>query len=258
MSMVEQNKGLYYATQMHDGVVYGGSMVMLDQIKEMASVIDEMSMLEPARKEAVLNAVYLHKSFEPKRMSDEWKAKRAKEGKPAELTDEEVASIGGTRALSIIKELRTEEALEKGSEEERAAILGKEKYAEYQGLVEAAAKAGKFKTPDAEKKEREWLVKSVWAKGLSKEAKEMMLAEKIINFETSEKVVSKLLNPRVSAEEKAKAKPVEWHKNYLRLRMMAVESVKDANPEMYKRAVRSKNNTNFRILVAENQNGGRE
>lgn len=99
-------------------------------------------------------------------------------------------------------------------------------------LIEIAQKFG-YKTakivselsfePEEDKnqtKTEQWQEKTKWAKGLSKESQEILLAEKICNFETS------CNNPNPK-------KAPSWHIEYFNTRMIMVDALKEANPKLY-------------------------
>lgn len=195
-----ENKALYYATRLHEGVIYGGGMVMLDQVKGTTKLVKEHSTLKGEEKDIVVCASLLHKCFETKRIA---------EG-VAPLTAEQIEQIAGSKVLSVIQELMTE--------------------------------------PEDENKTKteQWKEKAEWAKTLSPHAQEILLAEKIMNFQTSRDRP----NPK---------KPLSWHQEYFQTRMIMVDALKDVNPELYKIAVQTKEE-GLRKIIAMQQtlsNGGR-
>ena len=177
-----ENKCLFYATRLHDGVVYGGGMVMLDQVKGTADLVKKHSALTGTKKEIAVCAALLHKCFEKKRIAED----------VAPLTMEQVCEIAGPKVLSVIQELTTE--------------------------------------PEDENKTKveQWKEKADWSKTLSPQAQEILLAEKIMNFETSRDKP----NPK---------KPLSWHQEYFQTRMILVDALKDVNHELYNIAVKTKN-----------------
>lgn len=118
-----------------------------------------------------------------------WEVKRLAEG-VAPLTHDQIRAMAGDEVLRVVSEL--------GSEPE-----------------EDAAKS----------KDDIWREKSDWARALSMEAQEILLAEKIMNFETSRDRP----NPKW---------PLTRHEEYYRTRMIMVEALKEANPALYDIAVR--------------------
>lgn len=195
-----ENKCLHHATRLHEGVTYGGGMVMLDQIKGTTSLIKEHSVLKGDEKDILICASLLHKCFETKRIA---------EG-VSPLTTEQIEQIAGPRVLSIIQELMT------GPEDENKTKI------------------------------EQWKEKSEWAKTLSHQAQEILLAEKIMNFQTSRDKP----NPK---------KPLSWHQEYFQTRMIMVDALKDVNPELYKIAVRTKNEGLQKIIAMQKMlfNGAR-
>lgn len=195
-----ENKCLYYADRLHNGVVYGGGMVMLDQIKGTTNFVKKYSNLMGDEKETAVCAALLHKCFEKKRIADS----------VSPLTMEDVKQIAGEKVLSIIQELATEPE-------------------------------DKNKTKLAQ-----WEEKAQWAKGLSPQAQEILLAEKIMNFETSRDKP----NP---------SKPLAWHKEYFQTRMVMVDALKDVNPTLYNIALKTKNEGLAKIVTLQKgiENQGR-
>ena len=194
-----ENKCLYHATRLHQGVVYGGGMVMLDQVKGTTELVKNHSKLDGEDKEIAVCAALLHKCFETKRIAEGI----------APLTMEQVSQIAGPKVLSVIQELALE--------------------------------------PEDETKTKmeQWQEKAEWAKGLSPQAQEILLAEKIMNFETSRDKP----NPK---------KPLSWHQEYFQTRMLMVEALKDANPELYKIAAQTKEEGLSKITAMQKAiiNGG--
>ncbi len=187
-----ENKCLYIAEKLHGGVVYGGGMVMLDQIKGTTNLVKKHSNLKGKEKEIAVLAALLHKCFEKKRIA---------EG-VAPLTMDEVKKIAGNQVLSVIQELASE------PEDKNKTKLG------------------------------QWEEKAQWAKGLSHQAQEILLAEKIMNFETSRDKP----NPN---------KPLAWHQEYFQTRMKMVDALKDVNPELYNIAVQTKNQGLAKIAMLQ-------
>ena len=179
MTPLEQ-KCLHYAEKLHSNVVYGGGLVMLDQVKGTTELVAEKSALAPADKEVAVCAALLHKS---------WETKRITEG-VAPLTNQDVAHIAGTKVAEVVAELASEPE------------------------------------PEGVTKQEEWNIKTEWAKTLSPAAQEILLAEKIMNF-------------RVSRDKPNMKKPLAWHAEYFKTRMLMVEALKDVNPALYKEAVQT-------------------
>ncbi|MDD3668936.1 MAG: hypothetical protein PHX68_01425 [Alphaproteobacteria bacterium] len=109
----------------------------------------------------------------------------------APLTEGDVRRLAGDKVLSVVRELMTE-------------------------------------PEDKTKSKRDqWAEKAQWAKGLSQPAREILLAEKIVNFTTSRD------RPNPS-------KPPEWHLEYFDTRMLMVEALKDTNNTLYRIACQMK------------------
>ncbi len=175
------NKCYHQAEKLHNSVVYGGGLVMLDQVKGTARWVEGCSQLTGTDKEVVMCAALLHKCFESKRIADGVQP----------MTMDDVEKLAGPKVRSIVEELASEP--------------------ETEGLS----------------KEEQWKEKAEWAKGLSKEAQEILLAEKIMNF-------------RVSRDRPNPKKPLAWHKQYYETRMLMVDALREANPELYRIAVQTK------------------
>jgi hypothetical protein len=94
--------------------------------------------------------------------------------------------------------------------------------------------------PNEEDKTHEqiWNEKAEWAKTFSNEAKQILLAEKIANFEVFRD------NPNPEWE-------LNRHKAYYETRMKVVEVCKDSNPDLYKLALKTKEEGLKRIELAE-------
>ena len=175
-----EKKCLYYAEKLHSEVVYGGGLVMLDQVKGTTELVAKNSALAPEDKEVAVCAALLHKS---------WETKRIAEG-VTPLTNADVAHIAGTKVAAVVAELATE--------------------------------------PESEDKSKEdqWKEKAEWAKTLSPAAQEILLAEKIMNF-------------RVSRDKPNMKKPLAWHAEYFKTRMLMVDALRDVNPALYREAVQT-------------------
>lgn len=109
-------------------------------------------------------------------------AKRIKEG-VSPLTMEQVEKIGGPDVRKIVEELSTEP--------------------ETKGLS----------------KTEQWLEKAAWAKTLSQGAQEILLAEKVLNFQ-------------ISRDKPNPKKSLSWHKEYFETRMLMVNEIAGANREL--------------------------
>ncbi len=182
------NKCEHYARKLHEDVVYGGGLNMMDQVKGTVALIAKHSRLTGEDKETALAAAYLHKCFEPKRI---------KEG-VAPLTMEQVEQIAGAKVRSVVEELSTEPETETLSKVEQ------------------------------------WKEKADWAQKLSPAAQEILLAEKVLNFE-------------VSRDRPNPKKPLTWHKEYFETRMLMVDKIKDTNPELYRVATQTRDQALVKI-----------
>ncbi|NDF12592.1 MAG: hypothetical protein EB060_07275 [Proteobacteria bacterium] len=90
--------------------------------------------------------------------------------------------------------------------------------------------------PEDNDKAREQEMQLAWAAAAPELVKQMLMVEKIVNFETSLRVLEALRDdPKLDG-----VKPPEWHKNYYITRWEMVEvALKDASPELYDRAYRA-------------------
>lgn len=194
MSNIEKAKEVMH--QLHDGVKYGGGLVMSDQVQ---GTVDKItSLYEGENKDAVIMAAYLHKCRETKRINPGQK--------PYALSD--VKKNFGPKVAEVVSELSSEPT---GDE------------------LKARMAAFRQENPniDLSDKEVEWTVLADWAKGLSKEAQAILLAEKLQNFEVSRD------NPNME-------KPISWHREYYNTRTIMVEAIKDVSPALYNECVKVK------------------
>lgn len=155
-----------------------------------------------------------------------FETKRINAGKA--LSTKEVESIAGPQVLSIITELQ--------SEPENKSLSKKDQWAE----------------------------KAEWAKTLSPAAQEIVLAEKIMNFETTRdrmnavrmanvpavRGATGVKNPMISDDPKSKP---AWHKEYMETRMLVVDALQEVNPRMYVRARKAHGEAMIQILTIEQQ-----
>lgn len=116
------------------------------------------------------------------------------------LSEETVRRIAGDKVLAVVNELRGE--------------------------------------PEDENKSKhdQWVEKAKWAKGLSHAAREILLAEKVINFRTSRDKP----NPQ---------KPLAWHLEYLETRMLMVEAIKDTNFALSQKAHQAKEEAETALIA---------
>ena len=85
-------------------------------------------------------------------------------------------------------------------------------------------------------KKDQWAEKASWAQKLSPAAREILLAEKVINFETTRSRMNRtyeemLQGAAATKDDDPKSKP-EWHKEYLETRLQMVEAIKDTNSRL--------------------------
>ena len=73
-------------------------------------------------------------------------------------------------------------------------------------------------------KEQQWQEKTKWAMGLSKEAQAILLAEKLQNFE-------------ISRDKPNMKKPLQWHMEYYKTRMIMVDALQKACPALHNECV---------------------
>lgn len=190
-----ENRCHQQSIRLHQGVVYGGGMVMLDQVERTTQVLSENTLLTHKDREDAICASLLHKCFETKRI--------AKDVSPLSLTD--VYNLAGTKVAKIVAQLASE------PEEDKS------------------------KT-----KMEQWQEKAEWAKTLCPAAQEILLAEKIVNYETSRD------KPNMN-------KPLEWHKEYYETRHLMVEALKTVNPKMYQLACQIKKEGLYKIAQKQQQ-----
>ncbi len=84
----------------------------------------------------------------------------------------------------------------------------------------------------------QWKEKAEWAKGLSSEAQEILLAEKIMNF-------------RVSRDKPNPNKPLSWHKEYYETRMLMVDALYETNPLLHRMATQTRDEGMFKIQALQ-------
>ena len=141
--------------QHHDGVKYGGGLVMSDQVQGTVDKID--AFYNGENKEDILTAAYLHKCLEKKRVNPELLI-------PYTLTD--VEKNFGPKVAAIVSEISSEP---------------------HGDALKAQIASFKESNPETDltDKQIEWTILSDWAKGLSKETQVILLAEKLQNYEVS-------------------------------------------------------------------------
>lgn len=228
------NKCYYQAKCLHEGVTYGGGLVMLDQVIRTAKILaGHLEGSSDEKKDAVCAAL-LHKCYEPKRIAEGVQP----------LTIDQVAKLAGENVAKVIAELATEPA-EKDSMPKARQFMAKEENIE-KYLKEApdslkqyykqSFQAEQTNTEDEQKKSKveEWTEKSEWAKTLSPMAQQLLLAEKIVNYE-------------VSRDRPNMKKPLSWHKEYFETRQIMVDAIKQASPMLYQIACKTKNEGMKRI-----------
>ena len=94
-----------------------------------------------------------------------------------------------------------------------------------------------------------WLEKANWAKTLSQGAKEILLAEKVLNFQ-------------ISRDKPNPQKSLSWHKEYIETRSLMVDEIASANAGLsfVANVIRYDVISNINIILAQQQqlqNGGR-
>lgn len=194
-----ENKCLYQAKKLHQGVIFGNGLVMLDQIIATTNLVKQFSQLTADKKEITVCASLLHKCFESKRI--------APDVSPMNLNSVEL--LAGSAVRAIVEELSTEPEDETKSKKEQ------------------------------------WQEKAIWARALSPEAREILLAEKVVNF-------------KVSRDQPNSKKPLTWHKEYYETRMLMVEAIKETNPHLYQLAVKIKNEGLMKIYVMQQKSFNKE
>ena len=155
-----------------------------------------------------------------------FEAKRIKSGVP--MTEEEILAVSNPRVLSIIQELSTE--------------------------------------PEDKSKSKvaQWEEKSGWARKLSTAAQEILLAEKVVNFETDARWAAAVVRSRVAAENGDKPDPyqpepgskdsLEWHREYIQTRTIMVDTLADVSPRLFVAARKARAEAVIKMNAIEDQN----
>ncbi|MBP5534970.1 MAG: hypothetical protein J6Y03_05670 [Alphaproteobacteria bacterium] len=209
----------------HKGVDYGGKKCtgpddesgMFAQVKGTAQKVSAFYHInvedkqQVEEKQQIVLTAYLYKALEVKRLNE--KAIEARKNATKEDVLRAIAHNFSPEVASIVEEL-----------------------------------AGEPEEDKSQTKEQQWQEKTKWAMGLSHQAKVILLAEKLQNFEVSYK------NPNPK-------KPPEWHIEYYKTRMIMVEALRDACPALYEECVKyfslgvnslSKENS-IRVIGTNNQ-----
>lgn len=177
MITVEQlSLAIRKAYEWHSGVVYGGGMVMTDQLNGTASAIDRL--YKGKDKTEVLVTALLSKAWETKRHNAE-----TQNNPNAGNSYEDLMKVFGPTVANNIR-----------------------------------AMAGE---PDS----KDWHEMAAWAKKQNPQVQAVLLAEKLQNF-----IVSRdRPNPK---------KEPAWHINYYQTRMIMVDAIKEACPELHAECVK--------------------
>ena len=173
------------AKSWHDGVVYGGGLVMTDQVFGTAKKIEQF--YDGPHKEEVLLAAYLYKAREKNRLNDA--TKKAMDNGTADNSNIKIAKAFSPIVARIVDELLSEPAEDK-----------------------------------TQTKEQQWQEKTKWALDLSREAQAILLAEKLQNFE-------------ISRDKPNMKKPLQWHMEYYKTRMIMVDALQKACPALHNECV---------------------
>lgn len=184
MSLMEKAK--QDAERLHEGVVYGGGLSMMIQVERTAHIIAaKTNAASEADRETVITAAWLHKSQEKKRI---------REGEEA-LSDSYIEKEYGKDVLGVLKELA---AFDRWTEEQEG-----DKTLSKTDL---------------------WKRLTQKAQTLSHPVREILLAEKVCNFDTSlEKP-----NPKW---------PAQKHLSYFETRRIMVDGLAETNPQIAKQAL---------------------
>ena len=188
-----ENKCLYIAEKMHEGVSYGRGLNMLDQIKGTYALMAENTKLNGKERENALSAVFLHKCWEKKRIAENLEP----------MTMDDIEKHTNKDVRRIVEELASEP-------DEKA----------------------------SQTKMEQWQEKAQWSKGLSLAAREILLAEKVQNF-------------MVSRDKPNPNKTPEWHKEYIKSRMLMVEALKETNENLYQAACNVKDTIEEKLKVID-------
>lgn len=95
---IEINKARHVAETLHNGVVYGGGLVMTDQVRRTADIVAGNTDLSSITVKLATVAAWLHKSFEKKRINEN--------SQP--LTSAQIENMFGTQVANIVSQLATE------------------------------------------------------------------------------------------------------------------------------------------------------
>ncbi len=212
MSGIQEAKEIMH--KLHDGVEYGGGLVMSEQVQ---GTVDKIRTIYKGPHKAVaVMAAYLHKAMEAKRINPELLVNGQSPYKY-----EDIQEIFGTKTAMIVNELASEPSDKK--------IDPRFNRSELEVAVgQWRARNPEFLDDDLTNKEFEWMALADWAKGLSTEAQIILLAEKLQNFE-------------VSRDKPNMKKPLEWHKEYYETRMIMCDSIREVSPQLYHQCVLTKN-----------------
>ena len=178
----------------HKGVSYGGKKCtslddesgMFAQVKGTAEKVSTFYQGED--KQEIILAAYLYKALEVEKLNERALEARGKATKEDVLRA--IAHNFSPEVASIVEEL-----------------------------------AGEPEEDKSQTKEQQWQEKTKWAMGLSHQAKVILLAEKLQNFE-------------VSYENPNPKKPPEWHVEYYKTRMIMVEALRNDCPALYEECVK--------------------
>jgi hypothetical protein len=232
----------YIASAIHRDVVYGGGLNMLAQVQSTRKALDGTK-YEDDR--AITAATFLHKIGEEKRLNkatqdflaeqrqtnpnyDIWGALYDYFGQP------ETMNPAILRALEIVNEIKIFDKAVDGYEVAKIAELGDEAGKNAAQAFQVRFLSGKM--TDDDKK----FPPSALGGELSADARVVLIAEKIANFETSRE------NPNTK-------KPPEWHRNYTTTRKAVVDA---ASTEIDPLLLDKANNLVLQLLAKYPENPG--
>ncbi len=189
----------------HGDVVYGGGLVMTEQLIGTVNKIKKF--YKGSNEDNILLAAHLYKAIDRKRLNED----TTEIIKQAGLYDENADFL--TRAFESDADLHSRNTY---------AAIAEDFSPEVADIVKEICSEPQEK--EGQSKTEQWEEKAAWAKELSKEAQVILLAEKLQNFEVSRSKP----NPKW---------PPQKHIDYYNTRMIMVNTLKSASPELYQECV---------------------
>ena len=207
-------KALELATNWHSGVVYGGGMKMLEQV--LGTYAHLLENYKGADVQDVLMTALLSKAWEHKRRT---LSVNIESISPELRTDAHMAVVEDVSNQKYSKAER-DALMEKICDTNAEATTNPDNLEKVFGKHIVDNVRAMATEPDL----KDWHAMASWASQQNSQVKAVLLAEKLQNF-----VVSRdKPNPK---------KEPAWHINYYNTRMIMVEAVKEASPELYAKCV---------------------